>query len=209
MTSALELAKRGGLDAVTVRAVAAQTGVSVGMVQYCFDDKEELVVAMADQLVKELSSSARRTFDTLPDQPDLRGRQGVYLLLRTGLEWGWPAIEANPERRLLTYEITTHALRHRAAGSTRAGAIAVEQRERMTAEVADFLEECAQRTRTSWAEPVSAITRFGLAALDGLVLRWLVDRDTEAMNYHLDGLARIIADKAVDAPPAGRSAGGE
>lgn len=208
VVSALDLAKRGGMDAVTIRAVAGQTGVSIGMVQYCFEDKEELVVAMAAQLVQELSGAARRTFDTLSDEPDLHGRQGVYALIRTGLEWGWPVIEANPERRLLTYEITTHALRNRAAGFPRAGAIAVAQRERMTAEVAAFLEECALRTETSWNEPVSAIARLGLAILDGLVLRWLVDRDTDAMKYHLDVLARAVADKAVDAPTAAGSAGG-
>ncbi|MFC7449825.1 TetR/AcrR family transcriptional regulator [Rhodococcus daqingensis] len=205
---ALDLAKRGGMDAVTIRAVAAQAGVSIGMVQYCFENKEELVVAMANQLVQELSGSARHTFGTLTDEPELRGRQGVYALIRTGLEWGWPVIEANPERRLLTYEITTHALRHREAGFPQAGAIAVAQREKMTDEVVAFLDECALRTETTWTEPVSMIARLGLATLDGLVLRWLVDRDTDAMRQHLDVLARFVADKAVDGPVAVGSAGG-
>jgi AcrR family transcriptional regulator len=198
--SALELAKAGGMDAVTIRAVAAHTGVSIGMVQYCFENKEELVVAMAEQLVLELSGNARITFDTLVDTPEFRGRQGLYVLIRTGLEWGWPVIEANPERRLLTYEIMAQSLRHRAAGFPRAGAIAVAQREHMTAEVAAFLEECARTTRTAWVEPVSAIARFGLATLDGLVLRWLVDRDTEVTKGHLDTLAQAVAAKAVEVP---------
>ncbi|WP_027501363.1 TetR/AcrR family transcriptional regulator [Rhodococcus sp. UNC363MFTsu5.1] len=198
--SALELAKRGGMEAVTIRAVAAHTGVSIGMVQYCFENKEELVVAMAEQLVLELSGSARITFDTLTEWPDLRGRQGLYTLIRTGLEWGWPVIEANPERRLLTYEIMAQSLRHREAGFPRAGAIAVAQREHMTAEVAAFMDECARATGTAWTEPVSAIARFGLATLDGLVLRWLVDRDTEVTNRHLDVLAQAVAAKAVEVP---------
>ncbi|SEK98164.1 TetR/AcrR family transcriptional regulator [Rhodococcus maanshanensis] len=198
--SALELAKRGGMEAVTIRAVAAHTGVSIGMVQYCFENKEELVVAMAEQLVLELSGSARITFDTLIDWSELRGRQGLYRLIRTGLEWGWPVIEANPERRLLTYEIMTQSLRHRDAGFPRAGAIAVAQREHMTAEVAAFLEECSRGTGTAWTEPVSAIARFGLASLDGLVLRWLVDRDTEVTKRHLDALAQAVAAKAVEVP---------
>ena len=41
------------------------------------------------------------------------------------------------------------------------------------------------------------VAHFALAALDGLVMRWLVDRDGDAALAALDDLVQIIATKAV------------
>ena len=45
--AALTVASRDGIEAATVRAVAAEAGVSLGVVHYCFQDKDELLRAMA------------------------------------------------------------------------------------------------------------------------------------------------------------------
>ncbi|MFC7446509.1 TetR family transcriptional regulator [Rhodococcus daqingensis] len=198
LESALELADRGGIGEVTTRAVAAAAGVSTGVVHYCFEGKEQLLTAMAERLIAELSESAHRTYAAARDTPQVTGRQGLCELIRTGLAGAWATIEANPNRRLLTYEITTHALRHRAAGSPLAGAVADEQYRIIAAEATAFLDECAHRTDTAWTEPVPSVARLGLSALDGLVLRWLVDRDSDVIGRELDILAHAVADKAVE-----------
>lgn len=195
--SALDVAERGGIGAVTVRAVADNAGVSLGVVHHCFDNKEALITAMSESMILQLSSSWREAF-SVAHNSSLRGLSGLRQLLYLGLDRMWPTVEATAGRQLLTYEITAYALRHRAAGAAPAGGIADEQYRTRDVEAMTFLEECAERTGTVWTEPVSAIVRLALAMLDGLVLRWLVDRDSDAIVVELDELARILAAKAVE-----------
>ena len=195
--SALDVAERGGIGAVTIRAVADNAGVSLGVVHYCFENKEALITAMGEYLILQLSSLWREAF-SVAHNSSLRGLSGLRQLLYLGLDRMWPTVDAAPDRQLLAYEITAYALRYRAAGPTLAGGIANEQYRIRDVEAMAFLEECAERTGTVWIEPVSAIVRLSLAILDGLVLRWLVDRDSDAIVVELDELARIIAAKAVE-----------
>lgn len=61
-----------------------------------------------------------------------------------------------------------------------------------------FFEKCSAHTGTRWLEPVASIARFGMATLDGLVLRWLVDGDDLEVLAQIDDLSGLIAGKAVD-----------
>ena len=47
IAAARAVASREGIDGTTVRAVAAEAGVSLGVVHYCFEDKDELLRAVA------------------------------------------------------------------------------------------------------------------------------------------------------------------
>ena len=53
---------------------------------------------------------------------------------------------------------------------------------------------------TVWTEPLSSIARLSLAMIDGLVLRWLVDRDSDATIAEFGEMVQVIANKAVVAP---------
>lgn len=54
---------------------------------------------------------------------------------------------------------------------------------------------------TVWTEPLSSIARLSLALiLSGLVLRWLVDRDSDATIAEFGEMVQVIASKAVVAP---------
>lgn len=196
--AALNIAERGGISAVTIRAVAEEAGVSLGVVHYCFESKEALVAAMAESLVLQLSAGMREAFASVWDSQELSGLRDLREVLHTGLTGMWPLIEATADRQLLTYEITAYALRHRAAGAPLAGSVADEQYRVMDVEATVFLEESARRTGCVWTEPVEAIARFALAVIDGIVLRWLVDRDSSAILTELDDLVRIVGSKAVE-----------
>ncbi|BCN53279.1 hypothetical protein RE9425_16690 [Prescottella equi] len=197
--AALNIAERGGIAAVTIRAVAEEAGVSLGVVHYCFESKEALVAAMAESLVLQLSGGMREAFASVWDTQELSGLRDLREVLHTGLTGMWPLIEVTADRQLLTYEITAYALRHRAAGAPLAGSVADEQYRVMDIEATVFLEESARRTGCTWTEPVEAIARFALAVIDGIVLRWLVDRDSAAILTELDDLVRIVGSKAVEA----------
>ncbi|MFC7450036.1 TetR/AcrR family transcriptional regulator [Rhodococcus daqingensis] len=195
---ALDIAERGGVAAVTVRAIAREAGISLGMVHYCFSSKEALLTEMAERLVLELSTASQMVLAAVGEAPQEHGRAGLRDLVRIGLDAMWSIVAANPNRRLLTYEIATHALRLRAVGSAAAGAVVGEQYRMMDSEVTAFLGECASRTGMVWAEPVERIAHRSLSIIDGLVLRWLVDRDHEAIAVELGEVANAIAAKAVE-----------
>ncbi|MFZ2177800.1 MAG: TetR family transcriptional regulator [Rhodococcus sp. (in: high G+C Gram-positive bacteria)] len=196
--SALVIAEQRGVASVTVRAVAEEAGVSLGVVHYCFENKEELLAVMGESLILQLSESMRLAFGQVGHAPELRGLTGLRELLHIGISAMWPLIEASPDRQLLTYELTALALRHRAAGSVHD--IAGRQYRTMDAEAVRFFSECARMAGVAWATPVDAIARFGLAMLDGLILRWLVDRDSEAVIVAMDEVVRQLATLAVQEP---------
>ncbi len=194
----MTIAEQRGVASVTVRAVAEEAGVSLGVVHYCFESKEELLAAMGESLVSQLSESTRLAFGEVRHAPNLRGIAGLRELLHIGISGMLPMIEATPGRQLLTYEITAQALRQRAFVAEGSADIAGQQYRKMDAEAVDFLSACANIAGVHWGPPVEQIARFGLACVDGVVLRWLVDRDSEAMIEALDETVHAIAAKAVE-----------
>ena len=201
--SALTVAERGGIASVTIRAVAEEAGVSLGVVHYCFENKEALLAAMGEVMVLQLSESMRYAFGEATSASDPQGIRGLRILIHSGLSAIWPVIESTPQRHLLTYELTLFALRNGGHPESDipnlAGAIATEQYRTMDEEARAFLDECARRAGVTWLEPLPAIARFSIALLDGLVLRWLVDRNGDAMLAQLDDMAGLIAAKAIEA----------
>lgn len=182
VATALEVAERDGLAAATVREVARSADVSTGVVHYCFDSKDELLAAMAEQLVREL-----RAATVVPV-----GGGSLEDVMVSGVRSFWRTIERSADRQLLTYEITVTALR-----SDTLHDAAVRQYEVSRQAVRDFLDAVAGATGTRWAMPVDQVAGLVLAQLDGVVLRFLVDRDARAARRSLESFARLIAAGAV------------
>ncbi|GAA5066083.1 hypothetical protein GCM10023318_53890 [Nocardia callitridis] len=161
---------------------------------YCFDNKDALMT----ELVKALSMELRDSVDANETvwQDVGSGKEALQKLIRAGLELMWLNIEATPQRQLLTYETTTYALRE--GGQTPAKlAIAREQYDFNDSTVADLLEHARDATDTRWSVPVRTLSRFTLGIIDGIVLRWLVDDDSEQVREQLDLLSEMVAGYAV------------
>jgi len=62
--AALTLFREKGYDATTMRAIAAEAGVSVGNAYYYFDSKEHLIQAFYDRAQEEHRAAARPVLDT-------------------------------------------------------------------------------------------------------------------------------------------------
>ncbi|SNS86787.1 TetR/AcrR family transcriptional regulator [Rhodococcoides kyotonense] len=195
VAAAVDRAERVGIEALTVRGVAEEAGVSQGSVYYWFDSKESLVIAMGEGLVVDVTSALQAAFT---DSVNLPGVPGLRELVHSGLTAIWPIVEKTADRQLLSYEIKTYLLRHRALGSELAASIATGQYRIRDTETLRFFEHCAEHTGTRWIEPIDAVARFGMATVDGLILRWLVDHDDVAVIAALDDLSGIIASKAVE-----------
>lgn len=155
---------------------------------------------MGASLIGQLSESLQAGFGQISGAPALRGPAGLRRLLSVGIAGMWPIIQATPGRQLLTYEITAHSLRRAATEQSPAATVAARQYQTMDDQAVQFLEACAELTGVSWRASATDVARFALAVLDGLVLRWLVDRDDDAMITGLDDLAEIITAKATELP---------
>ncbi|MEU7142745.1 TetR/AcrR family transcriptional regulator [Nocardia sp. NPDC046473] len=191
--AAIGLAEKKGVAGVTTRDVAQAAGVSLGVVHYCFENKDALMT----ELVKALSMELRDSVDANETvwQDVGSGKEALQKLIRAGLELMWLNIEATPERQLLTYETTTYALREGEQTPAKL-AIAREQYNFNDSTVADILEHARDATANQWSVPLQSLSRFTLNVIDGVVLRWLVDNDSESVRSQLDLLSQMIAEYA-------------
>lgn len=196
VAAALDLAERVGIEGLTVSGVADEAGMNRSAVYYCFESKEVLVTAMGEGLIVDVTTALHTAFE---HTHDLVGVRGLRELVHRGLSAIWPLVEQTADRQLLSYEIKTYLLRHRALGSGQAAAIASGQYRIRDSEALSFFRRCAETTGTRWIEPIDAVARFGMATVDGLVLRWLVDGDDLAVIAAFDDLSGVIASKAIDA----------
>ncbi|MEV6274110.1 TetR/AcrR family transcriptional regulator [Nocardia sp. NPDC051832] len=196
--AAIGLAEKKGVAGVTTRDVAQAAGVSLGVVHYCFENKDALMTELVKALAMELRDSVDANETVWQDVGS--GKEALQKLVRTALELMWLNIEATPERQLLTYETTTYALREGEQTPAKL-AIAREQYAFNDATVADILDHARDATSNQWTVPVLSLSRFVLEVIDGMVLRWLVDNDSEAVRGQLDLLSEMLTNYAV---PTGR-----
>ena len=63
-------------------------------------------------------------------------------------------------------------------------------------ETADGLRELAELAGVEWTVPLPVLTRLLLSTIDGVVLRWLVDRDSASALAVLDGFADTLGSLA-------------
>lgn len=203
----LDVAARSGIGAVTVRAVADEAAVSLGVVHYCFENKEALVTAMGEHLIAEIGTAVHAAFTEAVASDGLPGGTGIRALreaIHRGLDSLWEVVEATADRQLLTYEITAHSVRSRRQGSAPAGEIGTLQYRVMDVEAERFLVRAAAAASMRWTDPLDVLTRSALATVDGVVLRWLVDRDTVSVIAELDDLAGRLASRAVPSVSSAR-----
>lgn len=176
---ALQVAARDGLDAVTVRAVAREAGVSLGTVHYCFDDKDELLREMGRALVAVAVDPVR---GSLPDAGDFAA---LVHAAADGLMAGLRTMEG---RRLLSFELSTAGARSAAMND-----VARVHIDQVTDMAVGVLTELADRAGVTYRIDVTLLARLVVAVVDGVELRWLVERDDDATLATFHELADVVA----------------
>jgi AcrR family transcriptional regulator len=181
----LAIAEREGTEALTVRRVAAEAGVSLGLMYHCFATKDELTVAMATRIVEDLAAAGDAA------RADVHGPAAaldVGSVLRAALVGLWLEIERTPGRQLLTYEITTRALREPGLGG-----VAQRQYAATVALAGEVLARAAGTAGVTWARDLDELAGIVVMAVDGATLRWLVDHDSDGALTRLGAIADLLA----------------
>jgi AcrR family transcriptional regulator len=177
--AAVRVAAREGVAGTTTRKVVAEAAAPLGAFHYCFRSKQELLREVTTALVEELVQSATEGLQPGAD---------VATSLHDGLRGLWAAVERSPDRQLVTYELTQHALRTSGLED-----LARWQYECYWAAAGGFLETVAASAGARWTLPVAVLSRMVVTITDGVVLGWLVDRDTTAALACLEAFAGRLA----------------
>ena len=183
--AALAVASREGIEAATVRAVAAEAGVSLGVVHYCFQDKDELLRAMAHAIT---SANLERSLGDLPSDA------GIEQVIEGAIDALWDGIMESRGAQLLSYELTTSSLRHPELNQ-----VAIEQYRGQWAAAEQVLDLVERSAHVGWSVPREVLARTIVAVVDGFSLAWLVDGDSDAARAGLQGFGRYLATIAVPA----------
>jgi AcrR family transcriptional regulator len=189
--AALAVAIRDGIEAATVRAVAAEAGVSLGVVHYCFDDKDELLREVGKAIT---TKNVRRIQFPAHERADARAALGAAF---TGV---WDSILENRGAQLLGFELMTTALRN-----PELRAVATVQLGHDSAMAEQVLTEVAARAGIEWTVPVGRLARLCVTSINGVALAWLIDDDDGAARAALGSFVEHVASYA---GPVGGAVGG-
>jgi len=192
VAAAMLVASRDGIEAATVRAIAAQAGVSLGVVHYCFEDKNELLLAMAHDITRQNL-----------DQGLMQVRPGSEPaeIVQQAIDSLWAGISATAGAQLLSYELTTHSMRHPELRQ-----VSVEQYTVSHAAARQFLEAVSAVSRIEWTLPMEQMARLVVMATDGITLAWLADGDNEAALTTLHSFGGFLMSQSRPAPDEPASA---
>jgi len=179
IAAAIAVASRDGIEAATVRAVAAEAGVSLGVVHYCFQDKSELMRAMAHAIT---------TQNTPADLSELPVGAPTESVVETVVGALWSSISGARGPQLLSYELTTSSLRNEDLRE-----VALEQYRGQWAAAETVLDEIGRVAHVEWVVPVPDLARAVVAFVDGVSLSWLVDGDDAAAQTAMRGFAQFLA----------------
>ena len=187
--AAMTVASRDGIEAATVRAVAAEAGVSLGVVHYCFQDKYELMRAMAHAITRQNSTA---------DLSGVPAGASADDVVQAFIEAFWQSVSSARGAQLLSYELTTASLRHQELRD-----VALEQYRGQWSAAEAVLEQIADVANVEWVQPVPEIARAVVAFVDGVSLAWLVDGDDDAARESMSRFGHFLSTRT--APVASAS----
>jgi AcrR family transcriptional regulator len=179
--AALRVISREGVAAATTRAIAAEAGMSLASLHYAFESRDELIA----YVVQEQTYAALETIQPGTD---------LVSTIRNALRAFLDVVAADPQRELAMFELTQYALRTPGMADA-----AQRQYDGYHAAAAQVVAAVGELTGHRWARPIDEMARILVTLTDGLTLRWLVDRDTDAAAPVIDFAAHALAALALPA----------
>jgi AcrR family transcriptional regulator len=180
IAAALRVAARSGVESVTIRGVAAEAGVSLGTVHYCFQDKTDLLDAMGHAISIE-------TFEHIRDEITRGAGLDAATLVRRLAPVLLASLKEHRQMRLLLLEIATTGARSEALRPAARSQLA--QSVTMAQELARSLETT---TGVRYSVDVAVLARIITVLIDGVELAWLVDEDDERALEGFTALGYLI-----------------
>ncbi|ROS78794.1 TetR/AcrR family transcriptional regulator [Cellulomonas sp. PhB143] len=188
LDAALSLAAREGVEAVTIRGVAHEAQVSLGVVHYCFDGKDDLLQAMGRSMALVASEHVVGALQTEGD---------LTVVAHALADALWTGLQPRRHMRLLTFEFATAGVRSMALR-----AVAQEHLEQTWAMTSAILERLAVVGSVQFPLGFAMLSRLVAGYIDGIEIAWLVDQDDDAALASFHALADYVLSLAQPLDPA-------
>lgn len=183
--AAFRVMARDGIGQSTTRAICAEAGVHQSVFHYSFASKKELFQELIRTTVVDMVDAA-----VLVSEVTLEPGESF----RRGMQRVWEVAQAQPDRQLVGYELTTFVLR-----DPELAELAAWQYQQYFAQSQRFLSAIESASTTTWSIPRDVVVRMLTSAIDGLILGWLADDDTETGAAAMAAFADYFTSLAVPA----------
>ncbi|MFD6070841.1 MULTISPECIES: TetR/AcrR family transcriptional regulator [Amycolatopsis] len=190
VTAAIRVLSTVGVPATTLRAVAAEAGISLGTLHYVFPSKDQLLRAVIGTVVDDISDALRSGLD--PDR-------GFEHALRTGMTTFWDKlVEGDVGLQIMQYELSSYSLRSDAPDLARS------QYDGYISLVTRLCEQAAIAAGERCAVGFDTLGRLALASVDGLILQYVANPDPVRAHGDLQRALDMIVLLADPQPVAAR-----
>ncbi|MFD3539875.1 TetR/AcrR family transcriptional regulator [Streptomyces sp. NPDC058662] len=184
--AAIRAMTRDGVARTTTRSIAAEAGVSLSVVHYCFDSKQELLESVITAITGHYVTVVREA---------IRPRPTLRETVRAGFQAYWDHVVAHPGEHMLTYELTQYALRQPGFEH-----LARRQYELYSDTYTELIEQLRRTMGLDLRVPVPVLARYLAAMTDGLTVSFLVLGNATAPADVLDLITDHVAGLAGEEP---------
>lgn len=185
VAAAFRVMARDGVAAASTRAICNEAGVAQSAFHYCFHTKEDLLRQLTRSVVVEMGSRAPST-----TAADLESS------LVQAFDHLFSAAAGAPDQQLVLYELTATVLR-----DPELAELASWQYDQYFGAIDVLLRDLTKRFDFQWALPIDVVARLFTALIDGAILSWLADRNTEQTKEMLGVAAKQLAALAAEPSP--------
>lgn len=191
VAAAMRVLRDVGVAGTTLRGVAAEAGIPLGTLHYVFPSKDLLLRAVIAAVMDDVVDAVRA---------DLQLDRGVAHALRQGVTNFWTTlVESDTGLQIMQYELAMYSVR-----SEGSGGLAQLQYERYTALVTQFCAQAAQAAGERCAVDFDSLGRLALALVDGLIVQYVTNPDSERARRDLDRAVDMVVRFADPQPTGGR-----
>jgi AcrR family transcriptional regulator len=172
---AIRVLSATGVVGATTRRIAAESGVRLATLHYHFDSKSALLLAVFEALIDET---------TLAFREEVKNSTGLDDCIEQVLKAAWRWVTQTRVLQIVQYELTLYALREGAQW------LADQQYDAYVRVYRDFLIAVSEKTGELSPAGCTAVVRFMLAGVDGLLLQELAKPNQARSKRGIDALIR-------------------
>jgi AcrR family transcriptional regulator len=178
--AAIRVMTRDGVVKATTRAIASEAGMPLGVFHYAFRSKAELMAVVTQTIAQQSKTEIdAATLSGTTDDP--------YELVLAGLRAYFEHVVSHSDEHLVTYELTTTALRDKELQD-----VAKRQYDYYLDENEKLLSAVAELMGFEFTDPIPVVSRYVFSVMDGLALNWLARGDEAEARAVVELTARTL-----------------
>ncbi|WP_162244996.1 MULTISPECIES: TetR/AcrR family transcriptional regulator [unclassified Rhizobium] len=172
----INVMRRDGVQAATMRAVAAEAGAQLATVHYCFEDKDALLAAAIQRWLRAM----------ITDVISFSTEGGMRSAARQMVEAWWEALVSTPTDAMAQFELPLWAMRNDKAE------LAATIYPSYILELSEMLSKSLEIAGESCEWDVDRFSRALLVIIDGCSLQYLSDPTSRAKELCDDMLETLL-----------------